>query len=75
MQLTNTIIKAKTNVFDELMIMIKCYYLIYFCNKIVDELVHAIFSDMKLTHLIFKTVQEKIKKSYKDWKTNVLKHV
>ena len=56
MQLINTIIKAKAEVFDELMIMIKCYYLIYFCNKIVDELVRAIFSDMKSTYFIFKTI-------------------
>ena len=66
MQLTNIIIKAKAKVFDELMIMIKRYYLIYLYNKIVDEFVRAVFSDMKSTYFIFKTIQEKIKKNYKD---------
>ena len=74
MQLTNTITKAEAEAFGELMTMTRRYYLTYLCNKIVDEPVRAVFPGMRSTHPTFKTAQERVKKSYKGWKTGVLEH-
>ena len=52
--------------------MTRRYYMTFLFNQIVDEFIKAVFSEMKITHSIFKKARQKIMKSYKKWKIATL---
>ena len=57
--------KFEKIIFFELNILFKRYFLIYLLNIFANELVYAIFSNIKNDYAIYKEVKYHVQRSYK----------
>ena len=57
--------KFEKIIFFELNMLFKRYFLVYLLNIFVNELVYAIFLNIKNNHIIYKKIKYYIQRSYK----------
>ena len=65
LSIIQTLTKFEKIIFFELNMLFKRYFLIYLLNIFANELVCAIFSNMKNDYIIYKEIKYRIQRLYK----------
>ena len=60
-----TLMKSEKTTFSELNMLFKRYFLIYLSNIFADELIYAIFSNIKNNYAIYKKIKYYVQRLYK----------
>lgn len=68
-----TVAKTEAEAFNELNIISRRYYLTFLSHNYVDEPLRVVFPGMKTGHPTYKEARRRVQRSYKTWKSEMLK--